>query len=84
MLCRALYLESKFSRLFYAAKDEQRDVAVMGTKLHPKTKNGRRAVLGVEEASELLQRFFSSKKKNNSIQIKTKGHIKSTFEICPF
>jgi tRNA(adenine34) deaminase len=60
-MCAGALYWSQISRIVYAAKDEQRGCGVMGTKLHPKTKiEG--GVLA-EEASELLQRFFSQKRK---------------------
>ncbi|WP_047418182.1 nucleoside deaminase [Cellulophaga sp. Hel_I_12] len=60
-MCAGALYWSQISRIVYAAKDEQRGCSVMGTKLHPKTKiEG--GVLAAE-ASELLQRFFSQKRK---------------------
>ena len=60
-MCAGALYWSQISRIVYAAKDEQRGCSVMGTKLHPKTKI--EGGILAAEASELLQRFFSQKRK---------------------
>tara|TARA_R110002012_G_scaffold263456_1_gene446359 strand:- start:207235 stop:207648 length:414 start_codon:yes stop_codon:yes gene_type:complete len=60
-MCAGALYWSQISRIVYAAEDKQRGCGIMGTKLHPKTKI-QGGVLAAE-ASELLQRFFSLKRK---------------------
>ena len=62
-MCAGALFWSQISTIIYGAKDEQRGCGVMGTKLHPKTMiHG--GVLA-DEASQLLKRFFSEKRKLN-------------------
>ena len=62
-MCAGALFWSQISTIIYGAKDEQRGCGAMGTKLHPKTMI-RGGVLA-DEASELLKRFFSEKRKLN-------------------
>jgi tRNA(adenine34) deaminase len=62
-MCAGALFWSQISTIIYGAKDEQRGCGVMGTKLHPKTMI-RGGVLA-DEASQLLKRFFSEKRKLN-------------------
>jgi tRNA(adenine34) deaminase len=60
-MCAGALYWSQISKIVFGARDEQRGFMAMGTKLHPKTT----VVSGVmaNEASELMLRFFSSKRK---------------------
>lgn len=62
-MCAGALFWSQISTIIYGAKDEQRGYGAMGTKLHPKTVI-RGGVLA-DEASQLLKRFFSEKRKLN-------------------
>jgi tRNA(adenine34) deaminase len=62
-MCAGALFWSQISNIIYGAKDEQRGYGSMGTKLHPKTVI-RGGVLA-DEASQLLKRFFSEKRKLN-------------------
>ena len=62
-MCAGALFWSQISTIIYGAKDEQRGYRAMGTKLHPKTVI-RGGVLA-DEASQLLKRFFSEKRKLN-------------------
>ena len=62
-MCAGALFWSQIATIIYGAKDEQRGCGVMGTKLHPKTMI-RGGVLA-DEASQLLKRFFSEKRKLN-------------------
>ena len=62
-MCSGALFWSQISTIIYGAKDEQRGYGAMGTKLHPKTVI-RGGVLA-DEASQLLKRFFSEKRKLN-------------------
>ena len=62
-MCAGALFWSQISTIIYGAKDEQRGHGAMGTKLHPKTVI-RGGVLA-DEASQLLKRFFSEKRKLN-------------------
>jgi tRNA(adenine34) deaminase len=59
-MCAGALYWSQLSRLVYGASDTHRGYQVMGTKLHPKTevKTGVMA----DEASVLMQRFFSERR----------------------
>lgn len=60
-MCAGALYWSQISKIVFGASDEHRGFEKMGTQLHPKTK----VVRGVlaEEASELMKRFFASKRK---------------------
>ena len=62
-MCAGALFWSQISTIIYGAKDEQRGYGAMGPKLHPKTVI-RGGVLA-DEASQLLKRFFSEKRKLN-------------------
>ena len=62
-MCAGALFWSQISTIIYGAKDEQRGCGAMGTKLHPKTMI--RGGILADEASELLKRFFSEKRKLN-------------------
>ena len=62
-MCAGALFWSQISTIVYGAKDAQRGCGAMGTKLHPKTMI-RGGVLA-DEASQLLKRFFSEKRKLN-------------------
>ena len=62
-MCAGALFWSQISTIIYGAKDAQRGCGAMGTKLHPKTMI-RGGVLA-DEASQLLKRFFSEKRKLN-------------------
>jgi len=60
-MCAGALYWSQISKIVYGASDEHRGFKKMGTQLHPKTK-----VLGgvlAEEATELMKRFFASRRK---------------------
>ena len=60
-MCAGALYWSQISKIVYGAADEQRGFMTMGTKLHPKTIviSGSMA----EEASDLMLRFFASRRK---------------------
>lgn len=60
-MCAGALYWSQISKIVFGARDEQRGFMSMGTKLHPKTE----VVSGVmaQEASDLMLRFFASKRK---------------------
>ena len=60
-MCAGALYWSQISKIVFGASDEHRGFEKMGTQLHPKTT----VVRGVlaEEASELMKRFFASKRK---------------------
>ena len=62
-MCAGALFWSQISTIIYGAKDAQRGCGAMGTKLHPKTMI--RGGILADEASELLKRFFSEKRKLN-------------------
>ena len=62
-MCAGALFWSQISTIVYGAKDAQRGCGAMGTKLHPKTMI--RGGILADEASQLLKRFFSEKRKLN-------------------
>ncbi|RAR48046.1 nucleoside deaminase [Flavobacterium lacus] len=60
-MCAGALYWSQISKIVFGARDEQRGFMTMGTKLHPKTE----VVSGIlaQEASDLMLRFFASKRK---------------------
>lgn len=60
-MCAGALYWSQISKIVFGARDEQRGFLTLGTKLHPKTQ----VIQGVlaDEASQLMQRFFASKRK---------------------
>lgn len=60
-MCAGALYWSQISKVVFGARDEQRGFMTLGTQLHPKTQ----VVYGVlaEEASELMKRFFATKRK---------------------
>ncbi len=60
-MCAGALYWSQISKIVFGATDEHRGFEKMGTQLHPKTK----VVGGVlaEEASDLMKRFFASRRK---------------------
>ncbi|MDR6845444.1 nucleoside deaminase [Flavobacterium granuli] len=60
-MCAGALYWSQITKIVYGASDENRGFVKMGTKLHPKTV----VVRGVmaNEASELMKRFFSARRK---------------------
>ncbi|WP_333693203.1 nucleoside deaminase [Flavobacterium sp.] len=60
-MCAGALYWSQISKIVFGARDEQRGFMTMGTQLHPKTE----VVSGVlaNEASDLMLRFFASKRK---------------------
>lgn len=60
-MCAGALYWSQISKIVFGARDEQRGFITMGTQLHPKTE----VVSGVlaQEASDLMLRFFASKRK---------------------
>jgi len=60
-MCAGALYWSQISKIVFGAPDEQRGFMTMGTKLHPKTE----VVSGIlaQEASDLMLRFFASKRK---------------------
>ena len=62
-MCAGALFWSQISTIIYGAKDAQRGCGAMGTKLHPKTMI--RGGILADEASQLLKRFFSEKRKLN-------------------
>lgn len=60
-MCAGALYWSQISKIVFGTRDEQRGFMTMGTQLHPKTE----VVSGVlaNEASDLMLRFFASKRK---------------------
>lgn len=60
-MCAGALYWSQISKIVYGATDDNRGYVKMGTQLHPKTK----VVSGIlaAEAADLMQRFFSKKRK---------------------
>ena len=60
-MCAGALYWSQISKIVYGARDEHRGFKKMGTQLHPKTT----VVSGIlaNEASELMKRFFVTKRK---------------------
>jgi tRNA(adenine34) deaminase len=60
-MCAGALYWSQISKVVFGARDEQRGFLTMGTQLHPKTQ----VLQGVmaSEASDLMLRFFASKRK---------------------
>lgn len=60
-MCAGALYWSQISKIVFGARDEQRGFMTLGTQLHPKTI----VVSGVlaEEATDLMVRFFASKRK---------------------
>ena len=60
-MCAGALYWSQISKIVYGATDEQRGFVKMGTQLHPKTT----VVSGVmqNDASDLMKRFFASRRK---------------------
>lgn len=60
-MCAGALYWSQVSKVVFGARDEQRGFLALGTQLHPKTQ----MVQGVmaNEASDLMRRFFASKRK---------------------
>lgn len=60
-MCAGALYWSQISKIVFGASDENRGFITMGTQLHPKTT----VVRGVlaNEASELMKRFFTKKRK---------------------
>ena len=60
-MCGGALYWSQISKVVFGARDEQRGFISLGTQLHPKTE----VVSGVlaQEASDLMIRFFASKRK---------------------
>jgi tRNA(adenine34) deaminase len=60
-MCAGALYWSQISKVVFGARDEQRGFLTMGTQLHPKTQ----VIQGVmaNEASDLMLRFFASKRK---------------------
>jgi tRNA(adenine34) deaminase len=59
-MCAGALYWSQISKIVFGASDEQRGFQTLGTKLHPKTE----VIKGVlaQETSDLLVRFFASKR----------------------
>ncbi|MDD2985587.1 nucleoside deaminase [Flavobacterium sp.] len=60
-MCAGALYWSQISKIVFGARDEQRGFMTLGTQLHPKTE----VVSGIlaQEASDLMIRFFASKRK---------------------
>ena len=60
-MCAGALYWSQISKVVFGAREEQRGFLTMGTQLHPKTQ----VIQGVmaNEASDLMLRFFASKRK---------------------
>lgn len=60
-MCAGALYWSQISKIVFGARDAQRGFITLGTQLHPKTK----VIQGIlaEEASELMKRFFATKRK---------------------
>jgi tRNA(adenine34) deaminase len=60
-MCAGALYWSQISKIVFGARDEQRGFLTLGTKLHPKTEV-KQGVLA-EQASELMIKFFASRRK---------------------
>ena len=60
-MCAGALYWSQIAKIVFGARDEQRGFMTLGTQLHPKT-NVIQGVLAIE-ASELMKRFFATKRK---------------------
>ncbi len=60
-MCAGALYWSQISKIVFGARDEQRGFMTLGTQVHPKTE----VVSGIlaQEASDLMIRFFASKRK---------------------
>ena len=60
-MCAGALYWSQISKIVFGASDEQRGFEILGTMIHPKTQ----VIKGVlaQEASDLMVRFFASKRK---------------------
>jgi tRNA(adenine34) deaminase len=60
-MCAGALYWSQISKLVFGASDTQRGYQTLGTQLHPKTE----VIKGIlaEECSQLLHRFFDTKRK---------------------
>jgi tRNA(adenine34) deaminase len=60
-MCAGALYWSQISKIVFGARDEQRGFLILGTQLHPKTQ----VIQGVlaEQASDLMKRFFATKRK---------------------
>jgi tRNA(adenine34) deaminase len=60
-MCAGALYWSQISKIVFGARDENRGFMKMGTKLHPKTE----VIQGIleQQCSELMLRFFASKRK---------------------
>ena len=60
-MCPGALYWSQISKIVFGARDEQRGFMTLGTQVHPKTE----VVSGIlaQEASDLMIRFFASKRK---------------------
>ncbi len=60
-MCAGALYWSQISKIVFGASDEQRGFEILGTMIHPKTQ----VLKGVlaQEASDLMQRFFATKRK---------------------
>ena len=60
-MCAGALYWSQISKIVFGARDEQRGFITLGTQLHPKTQ----VISGVlaQETSDLMVRFFASKRK---------------------
>jgi tRNA(adenine34) deaminase len=60
-MCAGALYWSQISKIVFGARDEQRGFLILGTQLHPKTE----VIQGVfaEQASDLMKRFFATKRK---------------------
>jgi tRNA(adenine34) deaminase len=60
-MCAGALYWSQISKIVFGARDEQRGFMTLGTQLHPKTIVHKGLL--AKEASELMNRFFASKRK---------------------
>ncbi|MGV9003007.1 nucleoside deaminase [Flavobacterium sp.] len=60
-MCAGALYWSQISKIVFAARDEQRGFITLGTQLHPKTEV--QQGIYAKEASELMVRFFASRRK---------------------
>ncbi|MBL7885842.1 MAG: nucleoside deaminase [Flavobacterium sp.] len=60
-MCAGALYWSQISKVVFGARDEQRGFLTLGTQLHPKTQ----VIQGImaNECSDLMKRFFTSKRK---------------------
>jgi len=60
-MCAGALYWSQISKVVFGARDEQRGFLTLGTQLHPKTQ----VIQGImsNEASDLMKRFFASRRK---------------------